>query len=97
MAVRSPDELRTALTGLLGDSPADDGVALLEDLTDTLANLTANGSAADWEQKYRENDAAWRKRYIDRFNDPVDGADTPQKKDNNNSKPMTFEDLFKEV
>lgn len=96
MAIRTQEELRTALNGILGESPTDDGIALLEDFTDTFTSLTGNGSAAHWEQKYKDNDAAWRKRYTERFNAPVDG-DGGGKKNDNNNKPMTFEDLFKEV
>lgn len=96
MAIRTQEELRTALNGILGESPTDEGITLLEDFTDTFTSLTSNGSAADWEQRYRDNDAAWRKRYTERFNAPVDGDGGSNNKPKNDNKPMTFEDLFKE-
>lgn len=97
MAIRTQDELREALSGILGDTPSDDGLTLMEDLSDTLSSLTGSGSAAEWQQKYNENDAAWRKRYKDRFGSPVDGGPKDNNDDNDDNKPMTFEDLFKEV
>lgn len=97
MAIRSQEELRTALNGFLGETPSDEGLTLLEDLEDTLTSLTSDGSAASWKQKYEDNDAAWRKRYRERFNGPVEGADGGENKNKNEDKPMTFEDLFKEV
>lgn len=97
MAIRTGAELGAALKGILGDSPSDAGLALLEDLTDTMGDLTSNGSAADWKQKYEENDRNWRKRYAERFNSPVDDDDKKKEKNNNDTKPRTFESLFKEV
>lgn len=96
MAIKTPEELRTALTGVLGDAPSDAGLTLLEDMSDTLTSLTASGSAHDWEQKYKDNDAAWRKRYIERFNAPADDGEGGNKNNDNDNKPMTFESLFKE-
>lgn len=97
MAVKTPEELRSALSGVLGDTPSDAGLTLMEDISDTLANLTGSGSAADWEQKYKDNDAAWRKRYVERFNAPADDPDANKNTDKNDSKSLTFESLFKEV
>ena len=96
MAIKTPDEIRTALSGVLGDAPSDAGLSLMEDVTDTLASLTGSGSAHDWEQKYKDNDAAWRKRYIERFNAPADDDVGGKNRNNDDNKPMTFESLFKE-
>lgn len=96
MAIRSGAELSTALKGILGDAPSDAGLALMEDLSDTLSDLTSNGSAADWKKKYEDNDRSWRKRYADRFNAPVDEPDDNKDSNKNNDKPRTFESLFKE-
>lgn len=97
MAIKTPEELRTALSGVLGDTPSDAGLTLLEDMSDTLNSLTGSGSAAEWKQKFEDNDAAWRKRYIDRFNAPADDPDTDNKNKNTENKLRTFESLFKEV
>ena len=97
MAIRTGAELSDALKGILGDTPSDAGLTLLEDLNDTVSDLTSNGSAADWKQKYEDNDKAWRKRYADRFNAPVDDDNRDENSDKNDNKPRTFESLFKEV
>lgn len=97
MAIKTPEELRTALSGVLGDTPSDAGLTLMEDFSDTLASLTGSGSAHDWEQKYKDNDAAWRKRYIERFNAPANDDNDGKPTDKNDNKTMSFESLFKEV
>lgn len=96
MAIRTPEELRTSLTAILGETPNDDGLTLLEDLADTMSSLTSAGSAADWKRRYDENDKAWRKRYTERFNAPVDDNNDDKQDDKKDDKPMTFESLFKE-
>lgn len=96
MATKTLKELTDSLSAILGEAPSDDGIALLEDLNDTMRSLTGEGSANDWKQKFEENDKNWRKRYTERFNDPVN-PDSGGNKNNEDNKPMTFEDLFKEV
>ena len=50
---------------------------------------------SEWEQKYNDNDAMWRKKYIDRFNGKVE--DIPEVRQNleaERSSNITIEDLF---
>lgn len=69
MAVVEKSALLQALTAAIGDRTDDDAIALLENATDTLNDYdTRTRSSTDWEKKYNENDAAWRQRYIARFN-----------------------------
>ena len=96
MAIIPVADLETAVRNILGESPDDDGLTLLGNLHDTLADLQGNEGGTNWRQRYEENDANWRKRYADRFNEPIDNPDD-KNKDNPNNKPMTFDDLFKEV
>lgn len=96
MAVKTLQEITTAMNTLLGDAPSDEGLALLEDITDTINN---NGNE-DWHRKYEENDKAWRKRYKDRFTNPPDGVNEPEGLDNDGDKqarkkPRSYDDLFK--
>lgn len=92
--VRTPEELLADITAQIGDDTSDEALALIENVTDTVNSLTQK-SGEDWEQKYKDNDAAWRKRYRDRFSGTVkpdededfDAEDAP-------SKPKRFEDLF---
>ena len=66
MAILTNDEIMNALKALIGDSTADEHLKLLEDMTETL-NAQTKSAAEDWEAKYKENDAAWRQRYKERF------------------------------
>ena len=95
MAIKTKDELIKSLNAVLGDNASDEALALMEDVSDTLDDNAAKG-AVDWEQKYRENDAAWRARYRDRFmgnqNDKEPDLIDPPDPD---SRP-TYSNLFKE-
>lgn len=98
MAIKTKDELIQSLNAVLGDNASDEALALMEDVSDTLDDSTARG-AVDWEQKYRENDAAWRARYRDRFMNNADNNDQPDVDPIINPVPAerpTFENLFKE-
>jgi hypothetical protein len=93
MAVRTTQEIIDALKESFGESPDDTQLAMLEDVSDTFADLTEK-SGEDWKTKYEENDKAWRKRYTDRFSgkaDPVQDSDV----DEPEPKPLTYESLFK--
>ena len=92
MAVRTRDELITAVNTIIGETPDDNGLSLLEDISDTFASYD---DTEDWKTKYEENDAEWRKRYKERFEgkevvveEIEDG--TPKEK-------TKFEELFEEV
>lgn len=68
MAVVTFQDLSNALKGFIGDNTSDEALAFMENFTDTFNSLTAEkNDGTDWKQKYEENDAAWRKRYSDRF------------------------------
>lgn len=92
MAVITNEDFMTALQSLIGERTDDEAIAFLENARDTLMDKD-NKNTVDWKQKYDENDAAWRKRYIEAFYsgppnkpDPHDIEETPK----------TFKDLFKE-
>lgn len=98
MAIKTKDELIQSLNAVLGDNASDEALALMEDVSDTLDDNAAKG-AVDWEQKYRENDAAWRTRYRDRFMNNADNNDQPDVEhiiDPATAERRTFENLFKE-
>ena len=108
MAVKSLEELTTALKARFSENPTDDEISLLEDFTDTYKSFSANQSEdigaklkeaetklSEWEQKYNDNDAMWRKKYIDRFNGKVE--DVPEVKKSLEAERganITIEDLF---
>lgn len=98
MAIKTKDELIQSLNAVLGDNASDEALALMEDVSDTLDDNTAKG-AVDWEQKYQENDAAWRARYRDRFMNNADNNDQPDVDhiiDPASAERLTFDNLFKE-
>lgn len=100
MAIRTQEEMLAALNQHLGDDHSDEALSLIEDLTDTLNSLNGNAGSVNWEQRYRDNDAEWRRRYRDRFFGKGDDNDNDNDNDKDNdknkpNKPRTFADLFK--
>lgn len=105
MSVKSKDELLQSVKGLLGDTPSDEGIALLEDISDTLDNSTGGSSDEDkktieeLQKKVKEVDDNWRKKYTERFMKPSDdNHDNEQDEDDNDDEednsPKTFDELF---
>lgn len=92
MAVRTRDELITAVNTIIGETPDDNGLSLLEDISDTFKSYD---DTEDWKTKYEENDAEWRKRYKERF----EGKEViiEEKGDDEPKEKTKFEDLFEEV
>lgn len=96
MPKRTKDELLSALRGVLGDNQSDEAIALIEDVTDTF-----EAPAEDWEQKYKDNDAAWRQKYTERFFagdvDQGDGGNTETVIESEETeKNLTYDELFEE-
>lgn len=95
MAVKTREEILTSVRTHIGDDASDEALALVEDLTDTITDFEkkANNDGQNWKQRYEENDAAWRKKYRDRFfsggSDDDDEPEPPKKN-------YSFENLFKE-
>lgn len=89
MAVVERDVLIQRITSVLSDPESDDSLSLIEDVTDTLEA----GSSDDWKTKYEENDAAWRKRYKDRFLKKPDKE--PEIEEEEKEEKKTYDDLFK--
>ena len=92
--IKGKEELVASLKAVLGDTPTDDGVTLLEDLTDSFSDLEKQKKDldAEWNAKYDILDKEWKQRYTERFEEvkDIDVAgethETEIKKD--------FEDLF---
>lgn len=99
MAIKTLNEIMESVRGRVGDSTDDEALSFIEDIQDTFTDLSTKANSNEgnmWKQKYEENDAAWRKRYSDRFfssGDDDDDIDPPPQ----TPKHKTFEDLFKEV
>lgn len=87
MAVLSKEDLIAKLNASFGENLSDDNISLLEDVSDT---IDAFSDTEDWKSKYEENDAAWRKRYKERFEGKEDDASEKE----NYDAPAKFDDLF---
>lgn len=93
MAVRTKDELLGIIKERFGEDTTDETISFVEDITDTL-NDYDNKNSVNWEQKYKDNDEKWRKKYRDRFfnSSEQDAEDDEEEQE----KPLTYENLFKE-
>ena len=100
MAVKSKEEIMNSIKERLGDDTTDEALSFLEDIKDTFDDLeTKSSNQTNWEQKYKDNDAEWRKKYKERFfnsdnNDDNNGANNNHFEDEEDEAPKTFEDLF---
>lgn len=99
MSIKSKEELMTLIKAKIGEDTSDEAITLIEDLSDTLDKLNEKPSGEDWEAKYKENDAAWRKRYTERFfsgkDEPDEEIEQTEPKEIPNN-PQKYDDLFAE-
>lgn len=96
MAVKTREEILSAIREHFGDDTSDETLTFIEDVTDTFSDLEAkaNPGGKDWEAEAKKIDADWRKKYKERFFSGKQDDDTDEEE--KESKPMRFEDLFKE-
>lgn len=98
MAVKTQEELLNSIKGLLKDDTSDESIGLLEDVTDTLADLTGKTDKENYKAKYEEKVQEvedWRKKYRDRFFN-TGSDDNPNKEEEHEPAPVkkNFDDLF---
>ena len=98
MAVLERNIMMNRLKELFGDNESDEAISFIEDVSDTFDSLSnASGDSEEWKTKYEENDAAWRKKYRDRFFGTGEEAKEEQEEDvKDDSEVKTFDELFKE-
>jgi hypothetical protein len=97
MAIKSRDELLKSLNALIGDNSTDENLAILEDVTDTLKDYEEKtADQTEWKTKYEQNDADWRKKYRERFMSGETIKEEQEEDVEKDSKPLTFDSLFKE-
>ena len=74
MSVKATEDVMSTLRAILKDDTSDEAISLVEDVYDTLNDLTekAAGDGVDWKSKYEENDRSWREKYRDRFFNPAE-------------------------
>lgn len=99
MAIKTKDEILELVKARIGDDTSDEAIAILEDVTDTLTDYeTRIADSGDWKARYEQNDAEWRRKYIERFT--TGGAPAYEPKDGpyeyEEPEIKTFDELFKE-
>lgn len=97
MSVRTRDEILEIVRNRIGDDTSDEAIEFIEDITDTLNDYESRLSdTTDWRARYEENDAEWREKYKARFFSDEIVEDETDIVDDEESKPMKYEDLFTE-
>lgn len=99
MAVRTREEILAEVRARLGEQTDDETIAFMEDISDTISDLEtkAKGDGTEWKTKFEENDAEWRKKYIERFYSSDPNPDPEPPNPNDTTKPNTFAELFTTV
>lgn len=100
MAVLDRDNFFNRIRERLGEDDSEEALSYLEDMTDTWEDLERRASREgeeNWEEKYHNLDAEWRKRYRDRFFNTPEGVKDDQEEDiKDDGKVRSFETLFEE-
>ena len=90
--VKSKEELLAALKEIAGENVTTDaGIALIEDLSDT---LDVGKDETDWKAEAERIDAEWRQKYTDRFFRGADPEDPEEPEEEPENKIYKYEDLF---
>ena len=104
MAVLEREKFFEAVQARVGEDTTDEAIQFIEDMTDTYNDLEDRGAGdgVDWEERYKELDEKWKKKYAHRFfsggavrsvaikeEDEVDETEDSKEK-------ITYSDLFKE-
>lgn len=98
MAVKSREEILASISATMGENSSDEVIALIEDVTDTFADLEtrANGDGKDWEAEAKRIDKEWRDKYIARFSSGSTDEDDLLSSKGGTEKQYTFDKLFNE-
>lgn len=100
MAIKTVDEILNVIKARTEGQTDDETLQMVEDISDTLTDLnTRSQSANEWEQKYNDNDKAWRQKYKDRFLSASNGDNNPSPIDpiepnEPDDKAKNYDDLF---
>lgn len=97
MAVKTTEEIMASVKERIGDDTSDEALAFIEDIQDTLSDMTTRVTeSGDWKQKYEDNDRSWREKYQKRFFEgtPSDNDEHDSDPEDEHQPPKTFEELF---
>ncbi len=96
MAVLNKDDFLLKVKERIGEDESDEALSFIEDMTDTYTALEASSGEGgeDWESKYNELDASWRKKYKERFFN-AETKTEPEEEPEEEKEDIQIEDLFK--
>lgn len=99
MAILDRDTFFNRLQERIGEDTSDESIAFVEDMTDTYNDLEnrANGDGIDWEQRYKDLDESWKKKYQHRFfsaGGVSNQGNEPDPDPEDRATKITFKDLF---
>lgn len=96
MAVLTKEQYMEQVRNLVGDNNDDASLAIIENMSDTYDDMEnrANGDGENWEEKYKENDAEWRRKYRERFFSGKVTKEEEEEEEDNTERKTRFEDLF---
>jgi thiamine pyrophosphate-dependent acetolactate synthase large subunit-like protein len=97
MAKLTKEQYLSKLQSLIGEDTSDDALAIVEDFTDTYNEMESaiTNDGPNWEQKFKENDEAWRKKYRERFFSGQPQEEQHEEEQEEKEKTITIDDLFK--
>lgn len=99
MAKLEREEFLERIKSRLGETPSDEDIAFLEDMTDTFDGFSGKFTQDDIDQAVTAKDEEWRKKYTERFfdsgtktTDESEGTDVEE----DTAETITIEDLYTE-
>jgi hypothetical protein len=98
MAKLTKEQYLSKLQSLIGDDTSEEALQAIEDFTDTYSEMESaiTNDGENWEQKFKENDEAWKKRYRDRFFEGQPAEEQKEEEQEEEEKEITIADLFSE-
>lgn len=89
------EDFLASVQSVVGENSDDAALEFIANMQDTFDALTTRANdTTNWQQKFEENDAAWRKKYRDRFFSPDNQPDPVDDQFEPEQKPLTYESLF---
>lgn len=92
MAIRTSEEIMSRLQTIIGDDTSDETLSFIEDVRDTIGNNDNAERIRQLEEEVANTDKTWREKYRNAF---FHGPDEDESQYRDESKPKTFDDLFK--
>ena len=90
--VKTKDEIMEEIRTYIGDRSDDQTISLIENISDTLDDYAAHG---DYDEKLKDVEAEWRRKYIDRFmNGGENKPDDEITEDEEKTEDITIDDLY---